>query len=56
MTPLALAASFGYEEAVKLLLQKGADINSQDNSEQTLLELSLRGYGPRGGLQLYPYC
>ena len=36
-TPLSLAVSAGHEEAVRLLLREGADVNSADNRGVTAL-------------------
>ena len=37
-TPLHLAAGFGREEAVRLLLQRGADINAADASDRSAVD------------------
>ena len=38
LTPLMMAASFGNEDVVKLLIEKGADVNARDSGGRTPLD------------------
>jgi ankyrin repeat protein len=42
-TPLMLAAEVGEDEAVRLLVQKGADVKLKDESGKTALDWAIRG-------------
>jgi ankyrin repeat protein len=43
MTPLMLAARNGEDEAVRLLVQKGADVKPKDKLGRTALDWAIHG-------------